>query len=310
MCSRFNSGKNIQHPTSNIQHPVRRTPALDVGCWMLVVGCLATLFLSSNSLAEESSKPARILRVAADPNNLPFSNERREGFENKIAGLIARELNAGIEYTWRAQRRGFFRATLKESQADLVLGVPTDSGRALTTSPYYRSSYVFVFRKDRDVNVRSFDDPALRTLRIGVQLVGDDGVNPPPAQALASRNIITNVVGFMVYGNYSEANPPAKIVEAVASGQVDVAIVWGPLAGYFAKQLAAPLELVPVPADTAAGALPFAFDISLGVSRGNQALRADLDAVLQRKRPEIEKILDEYGIPRVAAIPQNASRGK
>src|SRR4051794_12192091 len=123
----------------------------------------------------------RVLRVTADPNNLPFTNERREGFENKIAEVIARDLNADLKYTWRAQRRGFFRETLKADECDLVLGVPAGFERAMTTVPYYRSAYVFVSRKDRGLDVRSFDDPKLKALKVAVQLIGDDGVNTPPA---------------------------------------------------------------------------------------------------------------------------------
>src|SRR4051794_33084733 len=211
--------------------------------------CLKLLaaFLSLASVAPFATAAERpVLRVAADPNNLPFSNDRCEGFENKIAELIATDLGAKLEYSWRAQRRGFFRETLKEDRADLVLGVPAHFDMALTTVPYYRSTYAFVFRKDRNFNLRSLDDPALRKLKIGVQMIGNDGRNTPPAHALANRGIIDNVVGYTVYGDYAQENPPARLIEAVARGDVDVAIAWGPLAGYFARRQAVPLEIVPV----------------------------------------------------------------
>jgi ABC-type amino acid transport substrate-binding protein len=130
-------------------------------------------------------RPAGVLRVCADPNNLPFSNERGEGFENKLAEMLAADLGAELRYTWWAQRRGFFRNTLRAGSCDVVLGVPAGFELALTTSPYYRSTYAFVSRKDRHLGVRSFDDEALRRLKVGVQLVGDDGANTPPAHALA-----------------------------------------------------------------------------------------------------------------------------
>jgi ABC-type amino acid transport substrate-binding protein len=138
-------------------------------------------------------QPRRRLRVCADPNNLPFSNERGEGFENKIAALVAREMKVDVEYTWWAQRRGFIRNTLKAGDCDLVVGVPSSFELAQTTSPYYRSTYVFVSRKDRRLNIRSFDDPLLRKLKVGVQMIGDDFSNTPPAHALSNRNIIRNV---------------------------------------------------------------------------------------------------------------------
>jgi quinoprotein dehydrogenase-associated probable ABC transporter substrate-binding protein len=242
-----------------------------------------------------------LLRVCADPNNLPFSNQRGEGFENKLAELIAQELNAKVEYTWWAQRRGFFRNTLKAGACDVVMGVPSGFEMALTTSPYYRSTYVFVTRQDSKLNIRSFDDPILRQVKIGVQMVGDDFSNTPPAHALTARKIVDNVLGFTLYGDYSQENPPARIMEAVATGKVDVAVVWGPLAGYFAGKERVPLELVPVSPQVDGPSLPFVFDISMGVRHGDQAFKDELEKILERKRPEIETILDSYGVPRVSA---------
>ena len=260
------------------------------------------LIAQADPAPERGPMPRRVLRVMADPNNLPFSNEKREGFENKLAELVARELGAEVVYSWRAQRRGFFREAFKEGQADLVLGVPTGFDLALTTAPYYRSTYAFVTRKDRKLSIESFDDPLLKKLKVGVQVVGDDGTNPPPAHALARRGVTDNVVGYTVYGDYAEPNPPARIVEGVAKGDVDVAVVWGPLAGYFAKKQKAELTLTPVkPAEDPPG-LRFAFNISMGVARQNAALRDELNAVLERKKAEVEKVLDEYGVPRLPAV--------
>jgi len=253
-----------------------------------------------------------VLRVCADPNNLPFSNRRLEGFENKIAELVAREMNATVEYTWRAQRRGFIRETLRAGVCDVVIGMPSSLELALTTAPYYRSTYAFVYRKDKGLHVRSFDDPALRDLRIGVQMIGDDFANTPPAHALASRGVVVNVKGYSVYGDYAQENPPARIIEAVAKGEVDVAVAWGPLAGYFAKRQRAPLEVVPVSPQIDLPFLPFVYDISMGVRRGDEAFRDQLDEILARKNQEIEAILDEYGVPRVGAggaSPSGSAKG-
>jgi quinoprotein dehydrogenase-associated probable ABC transporter substrate-binding protein len=243
-----------------------------------------------------------VLRVCADPNNLPFSNRRLEGFENRIAALVAREMNATVEYTWRAQRRGFIRETLRAGACDVIIGMPSSLELALTTAPYYRSTYAFVYRKDRGLDIRSFDDAALRDVRVGVQMVGDDFANTPPAHALASRHIIQNVKGYSVYGDYDEENPPARIIEAVARGEIDVAIAWGPLAGYFARPQRVPLEVVPVSPQIDLPYLPFVYDISMGVRRGDDAFREQLDEILSRKSLEIEAILDEYGVPRVGTV--------
>jgi quinoprotein dehydrogenase-associated probable ABC transporter substrate-binding protein len=249
----------------------------------------------------------QVLRITADPNNLPFSNERCEGFENKIAEIVAQELGVKIEWSWRAQRRGFFRETLKDNNADLVLGAPAGYERALTTAPYYRSTYVFVYRKDRALALHSLDDPRLRELKIGVQIVGDDGVNTPPAHALARRGIINNLVGFTLYGDYTEPNPPARIIDAVAKGDVDVAIAWGPLAGYFSKNSTVPLELVPITPEVDSPAVRFAFSIAMGVRRKDPELKEKIDAILERRHADVDQILDAYGVPRLAlAKPKEA----
>ena len=248
----------------------------------------------------------RVLRISADPNNLPFTNERMEGFENKIAELIAREMNAELEYHWRAQRRGFFRQALTEGECDLVLGAPARFDRALTTEPYYTSSYMFVSRKDRKLQISSLDDEILRDLKIGVQMIGDDGANTPPAHALAARGIINNVVGYTVYGNYAQESPPARIVEAVAKGDIDLAIVWGPLAGYFARRHDVELAVAPVSPQIDTSGLPFAFSISMAVRKGNVSLRNEVDGILDRNREEVAGILREYGVPQVLPVERRA----
>jgi mxaJ protein len=260
-------------------------------------GPVHTAQQASTAASPRALHPA--LRVCADPNNLPFSNERLEGFENKIAALLGRELRREVRYTWWAQRRGFIRNTLKAGECDLVIGVPESFELALTTTPYYRSTYVFVYRKDRHFELRSFDDAILRRIKIGVHLIGDDFANAPPAHALSNRGIIQNVRGYTVYGDYAQANPPARIIEAVAKGEVDVAIVWGPLAGYFARRQKAPLAVVPVSPEIDLPFLPFVYDISMGVRRGDDAFREELEEILARRHSEIETILDEYGVPRV-----------
>jgi len=268
--------------------------------------CFACLFVISCAehkpaqlaAVQHLERPAGVLRVCADPNNLPFSNQRGEGFENKIAELLAHDLGQRVEYTWWAQRRGFFRNTLKAGSCDVVIGVPSGFEMALTTKPYYRSTYVFLYRKDRGLSVNSLDDPLLKNLKIGVQIIGDDQSNPPPAHALSRRNIVTNVKGYTLYGDYSQQNPPARIVDAVANRDIDVAIVWGPLAGYFAKQSRVPLEVVPVSPQIDQPFLPFVFDISMGVRREDQEFKDQLDQILDKRRAEVDRILKDYGVPR------------
>lgn len=259
-------------------------------------GAAAVLLTSCASRAPERVQSQRVLRVCSDPNNLPFSNEREEGFENRIAEMIARDLGARLEYTWFAQRRGFVRNTLRAGKCDVIMGVPSGFELTATTRPYYRSTYVFLTREDRELDIRSLDDPALRRLGIGVHVIGDDYSNPPPMHALSRRNIIRNVAGYSIFGDYSQPNPPARLVEAVAQGEVDVAIVWGPFAGFFAKQQPASLRIAPVTPETD-GPLPFVFDIAMGVRRGEDGFRQELQGVLDRRGSDIGRILDEYGVP-------------
>src|SRR5215208_1499473 len=151
----------------------------------VLLACAPTPVRAAAPAAGPESR--RVLRVCADPNNLPFSNARQEGFENKIAALVARDLRADLRYTWAAQRRGFVRSTLGAGECDVVMGVPAGLDRVSTTSPYYRSTYVFVSRRDGAADIRSLDDPRLRRVRVGVQMIGDDYANSPPAHALARR---------------------------------------------------------------------------------------------------------------------------
>ena len=237
------------------------------------------------------------LRVCADPENLPFSNQKMEGFENKIAEVIAKDLGASVGYIWWGQRRGFIRntmnATLKEGRCDVMIGAPAGYDLVRTTKPYYRSTYVFVYRKDKGLQLKTLDDPMLKKIRIGVHLLGDDYSNPPPVHELAKRGIVDNVKGFDTF--YSAQNPPGTIIDAVASGRIDVAIVWGPAVGYFVLHQKVPMAIAPIPSGK--GDLPFEFDISMGIKRGDDALHDQVEKAIDRKRAEITKILKDYGVP-------------
>ena len=307
MCSRFlESGGEFSRKGAKAQRKPQREPLrLCAFAGEILLLIVATSCVSNKpspivtAAAPQFTRPAGVLRVCADPNNLPFSNERGEGFENKIAELLAQDLGDRVEYTWWAQRRGFFRNTLRAGTCDIVIGVPAGFEMAATTKPYYRSTYVFLFRKNRHINVSSFDDPQLKKLRIGVQIIGDDYSNAPPAHALTRRNIVENVRGFTLYGDYSQHDPPARIVDAVASGDIDLAIVWGPLAGYFAKQSHVPLEVVPVSPQIDQPFLPFVFDISMGVRRDDQEFKDQVEQFMERRRGDIDRILEDYRVPRV-----------
>lgn len=259
----------------------------------------AALLLATAALQSAASAAAEpeVLRVCADPNNLPFSNHARDGFENKLAEMVAQKLGKTVAYTWWAQRRGFIRHTLKAGDCDLVMGVPAHYDLVDTSRPYYRSTYVFVSQTARRLRLDAIDDPQLRSLVIGVHLIGDDGNNTPPAHALGQLGIVDNVRGYMIYGDYREPDPPARLIEAVARGEIDVAAAWGPLAGYAAKQSAVPLTITPIVAGEWFAPQQFQFDIAMGVRKGDHALRDQLNDFIAENGPEIAALLTSYGVP-------------
>lgn len=263
---------------------------------ILMLGC-ATAAVASTGTAENSGT----LRVCADPNNLPFSNRAQQGFENRLADMVAKDMNMQVSYFWFPQRKAFFRKTLNDGRCDVVMGVPVGIPVASTTTPYYRSTYVFVSRKDRHLNISSMDDPRLRILKIGVHITGDEDSNLPPVIALTSRGIVRNLVGYSIYGNLAEKNPPADLIEAVVHKQVDIAIVWGPLGGYFAKEASVPLRVTPVDVVSRNPAAPFTFAISMGVRHGDNRLQQELNTEIQRREPQIRHLLESYGVPLLAA---------
>lgn len=270
---------------------------------ILVAGSVVAIGAASHTprATRHASRPA--LRVCSDPNNLPFSNQKAQGFENKIAEVVARDLGRHVEYTWWAQRRGFVRNTLDAHACDVVMGTPAHGDMMLTTLPYYRSTYVFVTRRDRRLAISSFNDARLRTLRIGVPIIGGDYASTPPVHALVRRGLVANLVGFTVYGDYGQPNPPARLVEAVERGSIDVAVAWGPLAGYVARHSPVPLAITPAEQPADLRIVPFAYDIAMGVRKGDTSLRARLDSVIVRRRAAIDSILDDYGVPRLAVAP-------
>jgi len=227
------------------------------------------------------------LKVCADPDNLPYSNQAQQGFENRIAELLATNLHRKLIYRWSRMERGFIREIFNQGECDVLIEVPTTLPRVLTTRPYYSSSYVFVTREKRKLDLTSFDDPGLKSLKIGIQALEDS----PPGHALARRGLANNIVAFESAG--SEAD---EIIKAVANRQIDVAVVWGPLAGYFAKRQSHQLKLTPVPPFDSPG-IPFRYEMSMGVRKGDTALHEQLTTFLIQHKAAIDRVLRNYGVP-------------
>jgi mxaJ protein len=251
--------------------------------------------LTAIALASCSPFASKPLVACLDPNNMPFSAKNGEGFEVQVAKLLARDLHRPLQIRWWAQRRGFVRNN--RELCDIWPGVPSGLEQVETSRPYYRSSYVFVSRQDAGLKGMTLDDPRLKNLRLGVQMVGDDGSNTPPAHALARRGMVENVRGFLLYGDYRQPNPAAAIVKAVEARTIDVALVWGPLAGWQARQSQVPLRLEPITPWLDDARWPMVFDISVGMRKDDPKLLHAIDRALAQRRAEIARIMDGYGVP-------------
>jgi quinoprotein dehydrogenase-associated probable ABC transporter substrate-binding protein len=245
-----------------------------------------------------------ILRVCADPNNLPFSNQAGEGVENKLAELLAKTWDSKLVYVWWAAPRGLARM-LNGNYCDLLMQVPAEYDIAGVTRPYYRTAYVIVQKKNASHLVTSLDDPALKTMKIGVHLFAADGENTPPAMALSAHGVVGNLVGFQT-SYMGGMNHPEDIIKAVVTDSIDLAIVWGPIAGYYAKQLRADLVLTPVQNDTLTH-IPFIFSMGLGTRRRERAFKDSLQKFLDTQAPQIQDLLQQYGIP-LLPLPADSTR--
>ena len=233
-------------------------------------------------------------RVCADPNNLPFSNHMGQGLENKLAQLIAHGLSVDLKYVWFSERKNFLKQSLNAGLCDAVLGVPVGIDNALLTRPYYRSTYVVLSRTDCKLKIASLYDPRLKNLRIGLHMVGDDYV--PPGHLLAAQGLSSQIEGYSLYGAYGETNPPARLIDAVAKNEVDLAILWGPFAGYFAKQSPVPLAIQPV-SPTRFQMIPFTYSIAVAVRKGDAALQSAIQVVLDKQCQKIRALLKQYAFP-------------
>jgi quinoprotein dehydrogenase-associated probable ABC transporter substrate-binding protein len=234
------------------------------------------------------------LTVCADPGNMPLSNQRGEGFENKIAQLIGTALGTGVQYYWRPSiERGLMRTTLGEGNCDVWMDMAVDTEGAAVLKPLYRSTFVLAYRNDKGISIKNFDDPALKKLRVGVFQVS------AIREVLAQHHVIDNtVIHYLSHdADLDQNNQPSYQVQQVIDGALDVAAVWGPMAGYYPAVLHAPITVQPV--NLMEDAVPLEFDMALAVPRGRPDVRAAVERALELHRDEIKRILTDYGVPLV-----------
>jgi quinoprotein dehydrogenase-associated probable ABC transporter substrate-binding protein len=270
----------------------------------LLAGATLLLLTPWTTLAQPAGPGAdRVLRVCEDPNNLPFSNRAGEGFENKIAELFAAELGWKLEYTWFPQRMGFIRNTLRGREpdsdrykCDLVLGVPVGFELAATTKPYYRSSYALAYLKGKGLDtikapedLLKLDPAKLKSLKLG--LIGQT----PAVDWLLKHGLLDQAVPYQIQSGDPDYYPGEIVEKDLVGGAIDVAFVWGPIAGYFAKRAtAAEVVVVPFMPDPA---IQFDFRIAMGVRFGEREWRDRIQQLLDAKRERIQAILAAYGVP-------------
>jgi mxaJ protein len=268
-----------------------------------VVAAVTALALCASARADAPAPVDNVLRVCADPNNMPLSNRNGEGFENRIAELLARDLGWKVEYTWFPQRMGFIRNTLKARdpdtdrfKCDLVIGVPVGYELTLTTPAYYRSTWAMVVPKGKGLDdihtpddLLRIDPSHLKKLRFG--LVG----RTPPTDWLLKNNLIEQAVATPTQSGDPEAYPGELIDKELASGRVDVAFAWGPIAGYFARHAQPPgMSMLPFPPERD---IVFDYKIAMGVRFGEKEWRDRIANLLVRDKKEIDAILMSYGVP-------------
>lgn len=230
--------------------------------------------------------PAAPFTICAEPDSLPMSRQAgNSGFEIEVAQLLAKDLGRPLVVKWIPQRDpSYYRATVGAGVCDAVMSVPTGFSRLDTTKPWYHASFAFVTR-DKPLP-RSFNDPELTKVTIGVPATGRG--ETPPAISLTRRDLGGNLHPYSIY-------EPRALVDAVADKEIDMAVLWGPFAGYYSAQQAVPLRVGATP-DTDMG-MPMGFDLSIGVKKGNDALKDQLDAALVRERPAIAAILNRWHVP-------------
>jgi quinoprotein dehydrogenase-associated probable ABC transporter substrate-binding protein len=264
---------------------------------IVALGLLAgAALLSASTLPARADPPhpeaidRSALRVCSDPANPPFSNDKGEGFENKIAELLAAKLGVPLRYTWFPNSTGFLRMTLRARRCDLVMGIVVGAELVQNTNPYYRSGYVLVTRReDKLADLSGLADPRLQTLHLGIT------AGTPPANLAARNGLMVQARPYPLYVDSRYDAPGKQMIEDLASKQIDVAVLWGPIAGYFAKQHGDALVVTPLlnePKDT-----KLDFYITMGVRPGENEWKNQINGLIRENQDAITAILKDYGVP-------------
>jgi quinoprotein dehydrogenase-associated probable ABC transporter substrate-binding protein len=231
----------------------------------------------------------KVLKVCADPNNLPFSDEKKEGFENKIAELLGTAHGLKVEYTWFPQTIGFVRNTLRAYRCDLVIGTVAGDESMQTTNPYYFTTYVMLYRSDKGLSLKGLQDPQLARLRLGVVSA------TPPSDLLVRHALMANAKPYPLSVDTRVESPTHQMVKDLMAGSIDVGLLWGPIAGYYRQHDKLPLTLVPLADEP--GAARMKYHIAMGVRPNEPEWRRRVNGMIVEQQPQLTAILREYGVP-------------
>lgn len=251
---------------------------------LALISSTVSAFAQTSDLVDRTS-----LRVCADPANLPFSTKKKEGFENKIAELVAEELGVKVRYTWFPQSIGFIRQTLDKKKCDIIIGYVATHELVLNSNPYYKTSYVLVHRKGEFDGFKNLDDSRLKGKKIGV-IAGT-----PPVDILAMNDLLDNITSYHRMVDRRYFSPAEEMIDNIATGKLDVGLLWGPIGGYFARKASSELVVVPLVNETKGARL--AYRITFGVRRGEKLWKRQLNRILRRRKDDIQKILLDFGVP-------------
>jgi quinoprotein dehydrogenase-associated probable ABC transporter substrate-binding protein len=266
----------------------------------LCISCtaVAAMFLSGKVLAQAVERPdlsielidPKVLRVCADPSNMPFSTDKREGFENKLAELLADKLGKGLSYSWYPQATGFVRNTLAAHKCDLIMGIPQGDDIVQVTNPYYRTAYALVFKQGHGLEgVDTLGDPRLKGKRIGIV------AGTPPGNNMAANGLMANAKPYPLVIDTRVDSSAAAMMHDLAAAEIDVGILWGPMAGYYARQATPAVTVVPLVKETTGPRL--AYRIAMGVRYTDQEWKRQLNRTIQDNQPAIDRLLLSFGVP-------------
>jgi quinoprotein dehydrogenase-associated probable ABC transporter substrate-binding protein len=261
-----------------------------LACGLIVLQSAAASAQTGDSAGSLELIDPDVFRACGDPHNLPFSNDKGEGFENKLAELLAAKLGKKVSYTYFPQATGFVRMTLGSYRCDIIMGFPQGDDQAQSTIPYYRTTYALVFKPGSGLDdVTAMNDPKLRDKRIGIV------AKTPPSTSMAVNGLLGHAKSYPLFIDTRAESSAQTMMDDLARGDIDCAILWGPMAGYYASKANPPFVVVPLIKEAAGP--PMAFRIGMAVRPADQEWKRTLNKLIMENQAEINRLLISYHVP-------------